>query len=64
MGKQKTKKIITKRIRVTKKGKLLRHQGFRRHLNAKKSSKRKRALKKQIELTGYYAKKIKKAFGR
>jgi large subunit ribosomal protein L35 len=63
MPKFKTKKIITKRIRITRKGKVMRLQGFRRHLNAKKTSKRKRALKRTIELKGHYAKKIKKAVG-
>src|SRR3989344_888341 len=38
MPKQKTKKSITRRFKVTKKGKLLRRQGFRRHLNVKKRS--------------------------
>jgi ribosomal protein L35 len=63
MAKIKTKKILTKRIRITKKGKIIRHHGFRRHLNAKKSSARKRALKRTTELKGHYAKKIKKVLG-
>ena len=64
MGKMKTRHIITKRIRITKNGKVMRLQGFRRHLNSKKSSRRKRALKKTIELKGHYAKKIKKLLGK
>lgn len=63
MPKQKTRKIITKRIRITKTGKLLRRQGFRRHLKAAKSAKRLRNLKKTIELTGPMAKKIRKVMG-
>ena len=60
----KTKKIITKRIRITKKGKVLSLQGFRRHLNAKKSSMRKRALRRTIEMRDPWAKKIKKVLGK
>lgn len=63
MPKQKTKKIITKRIRVTKRGKLMRRQGFRRHLKASKSAKRLRNLKKVKQLTGPLAKKIRKVLG-
>lgn len=63
MPKQKTKKSITKRFKITKKGKVLRRKGFRRHLNTKKSSKRKRRLKGKVETNEIYAKKIKKALG-
>lgn len=61
--KQKTKKILLKRLRITKNGKVLRMQGFKRHLNAKKSSKRKRALGKAINLNEIYAKKVRKMLG-
>jgi len=63
MSKQKTRKSITRRFRITKKGKVLRRQGFRRHLNVKKSSRKKRKLKRVIEMKPTYAKKIKKAVG-
>lgn len=63
MPKQKTKKIIRKRFKITKNGKVLRRQGFKRHLNVKKSSKRKRRLGRVIELKGHMAKKIKKISG-
>jgi len=63
MPKLKTRKLITKRFRVTKNGKVLRGQGFRRHLNAKKTSSRKRRLSKVISTKKVYAKKIKKALG-
>ena len=63
MPKQKTKKIITKRFRITKNGKVLRRQAFRRHLKAGKSKKRLRNLKKVIELKGFMAKKIRKVMG-
>jgi large subunit ribosomal protein L35 len=63
MPKQKTKKIISKRFRITKNGKVLRSQGFRRHLNAKKSSKRKRRLGRTITTHKFHAGKIKKLLG-
>lgn len=63
MPKSKTRKSILKRFRVTKKGKVMRLQGFRRHLNEKKSAKRKRRLTKAITTKKIYAKKIKKALG-
>ncbi len=63
MPKQKTKKALTKRFRVTKHGKVMRLQSFAGHLNAKKSSKRLRRLKKSIPTGKVYAKKIKRALG-
>jgi len=64
MGKMKTRKSLVNRLKITKKGKILRRQSFRRHLKASKSAKRLRNLKKSIKLTGFYAKKIHKATGR
>ncbi|OGM03005.1 50S ribosomal protein L35 [Candidatus Woesebacteria bacterium GWA1_41_8] len=64
MPKVKTRKSITKRFKVTKTGKVLRRQSFRGHLNAKKSKKRKRNLKKIVLTKKTYAKKIKKALGK
>lgn len=64
MPKQKTRKSITKRLKITKNGKVIRRQGFRRHLKVKKTAKRLRNLKKTKELTGFYAKKIKKVLGK
>lgn len=61
--KQKTRKSIVKRFRITKTGKVLRRQGFSGHLNVKKSRKRKRRLKRIIEVKGKYAKKIKTRMG-
>lgn len=63
MPKQKTRKAITRRFRVTKTGKVLRRQGFKRHLNTKKSSKKKRRLGRVVETKKTYAKKIKKLLG-
>lgn len=64
MGKMKTKKSLTNRLKITKNGKIMRRQSFRRHLKANKSAKRLRNLKKTIELKGFYAKKVHKFTGR
>ncbi|EKD57959.1 MAG: hypothetical protein ACD_57C00074G0003 [uncultured bacterium] len=64
MPKQKTRKSITKRFRVTPRGKVMRRQSFRRHLKEGKSKSRLRNLKKSVRVTGAYAKKIRKALGR
>lgn len=63
MPKQKTRKSLVRRFRVTKTGKVLRRQSFKRHLNVKKSAKRKRRLGRIISTSPVYAKKIKKAMG-
>lgn len=59
----KTRKSLVKRLKITKTGKILRRHAFRRHLKAGKSKKSLRNLKRIVELTGYYAKKIRKAAG-
>ncbi len=64
MPKQKTRKSVTKRFRVTKTGKVMRRRSFARHLNEKKSSSRKRALKRTVVTKKAYAKRIKKALGK
>lgn len=62
--KRKVRKSITNRFKVTKTGKVMRRQAFRRHIKSSKSSKQLRNLKKVVELKGYYAKKVKKAVGK
>ena len=62
--KLKTRKSLTRRIKVTKTGKVLRRQGFKRHLNVKKSAKRKRSLRKIVPMSKTYAKKIRKYLGK
>jgi large subunit ribosomal protein L35 len=64
MPKQKTRKSITRRFKVTKSGKVMRRQAFRRHLNVKKSSRKKRRLKRVVEANKPFAKKIKKLLGK
>ncbi len=46
MPKLKTNKSVKKRIRLTKKGKALRHKAFKGHLLTGKTKKRKRALRR------------------
>ncbi|MEK7112259.1 MAG: bL35 family ribosomal protein [Patescibacteria group bacterium] len=64
MPKQKSRKSVLRRFRITKSGKVLRRQAFRRHLKASKSKKRLKNLKRTIELKGHFAKRIKKSMGR
>ncbi len=64
MPKQKTRKSIVRRFRVTKTGKVMRRRSFSRHLNEKKSSSRKRALGRTVQTKKAYAKRIKKALGK
>ena len=64
MSKRKVRKSITNRFKITKNGKVMRRQGFRRHLKNSKSSKQLTNLKRVVELKGYYAKKVKKAVGK
>ena len=63
MSKQKIRKSIRNRFKVTKNGKVMRRQGFRRHIKNTKSAKQLRRLKRVKELDGFYAKKVVKALG-
>ena len=63
MPKIKTKKSATKRFKITSTGKLMRRRSFTGHLNTKRSKKQKRNLKNSVEVTGSYAKKLRKALG-
>ncbi|WP_372366615.1 50S ribosomal protein L35 [Candidatus Uabimicrobium sp. HlEnr_7] len=47
MPKQKTNKSVAKRVKITAKGKLVRNRPGRRHLQAAKTSKTRRQLRKQ-----------------
>lgn len=64
MPKMKSRKLLTNRLRITKNGKVLRRQSFRRHLKASKSAKRLRNLSKVVALTGHMAKKVRKVSGK
>ena len=61
--KETTRKSLTKRFKVTKSGKVLRRTVGQDHLLSKKSSDKKRNLKKMIEMSAPEAKKIKKLLG-
>ncbi len=63
MPKMKIKKSIVKRLKITKNGKFLRRRSFTSHLKASKSRRARRNLKHSVVLTGYYAKKMRKALG-
>jgi len=62
--KQKTKKSLSRRFKVTKKGKVLHQSAFGRHLKKAKSKTQKGKYKKAKQLTGTMAKKIKKVLGK
>ena len=62
--KKKTRKSLTKRFKVTKSGKVLRRAVGQDHYLAKKSSKKKRSLRKLVEMSKPEAKKIKKLLGK
>jgi len=62
-AKQKTKKSLARRFKITKRGKVLHTVSFKRHLRRNKSSSQKRRYKRTVLMTGAYAKKIKKFLG-
>ena len=49
MPKQKTHSASKKRFRITGTGKVMRSQAFKKHILTKKTSKRKRNLRKSVE---------------
>lgn len=61
--KQKTRKGVRRRIKVTGSGKLLRRSQNMRHLRRKKSKKAIRAYRKPVEIKGKWAKKMKRMLG-
>ncbi len=60
MPKLKTNKGARKRLKLTKNGKLMRYKPGRRHILTSKSSKRKRKMRRCMELLGMEAKITKK----
>ncbi|WP_194846958.1 50S ribosomal protein L35 [Candidatus Neptunochlamydia vexilliferae] len=60
MTKMKTKKAIRNRFKKTGTGKIMRTKQGRRHILTKKTSKKKRQLKKQTVMSESYAKKYKR----
>ncbi len=60
MPKMKTRRGAAKRFKVTGSGKIRRNKANKSHLLAKKTSKRKRRLRKGTILTGVEVKRVKK----
>ena len=58
--KMKTKKAAAKRFKVTGTGKLIRHKAYQRHILNKKTTKRKRNLRKATEVDASNVKNMKK----
>lgn len=61
--KQKTRKTMEKRFKITSSGKLLRGHAYSSHLKSKKSKARIRRQKEPILLSDSFAKKIRKLVG-
>lgn len=59
MPKQKTHKGAAKRFKITGGGKVMRNNSMRSHILTKKTTKRKRHLRKQEEVQGAFSRKIK-----
>ncbi len=60
MPKQKTHRGAAKRFKVSARGKVLRHHSETSHILTKKTTKRKRKLRKATEVAGAFEKTIKK----
>jgi len=59
LPKQKTHKGAAKRFKVTGGGKVMRHQSMHSHILTKKTTKRKRNLRKAIEVSPAFASTLK-----
>ena len=60
MPKQKTHRGAKKRFKITGGGKVMRHNSMCSHILTKKTTKRKRKLRKETEVTGEQAKQVKR----
>lgn len=63
MTKQKTKKGVVKRMKLTKSGKVKRRQSHRSHLLVRRSRKRKRHLRSPVVCVGRIGRSMAKALG-
>jgi large subunit ribosomal protein L35 len=63
MTKQKTKKAVVKRMKLTKTGKVKRHQAYTSHLLVRRTRKRKRHLRAAIVARGTIGKIMAKLLG-
>jgi large subunit ribosomal protein L35 len=64
MNKQKTRKSLAKRFKVTPTGKVMHRSAFSRHLKKAKSKTQKGKYKKTKQIKGTMAKKIKQVLGK
>jgi len=64
MAKMKTNKSAAKRFRVTGRGKVHRFKAYKSHILTKKSSKRKRRLRKPTLVSKAEERRIKRLLGR
>lgn len=62
--KQKTRKGVARRFKITASGKVLRRSQNMRHLRRRKSKKAIRAYRKPVQVTGKWARKIKRMMGK
>jgi large subunit ribosomal protein L35 len=60
MPKQKTRKSISKRVKVTARGKLLRNRPGGSHLKSRKTSSQLRRFRKQAQIPASFARQIKR----
>jgi len=61
--KQKSHRGASKRFKVTGTGKVRRNRSMKSHILTKKTTKRKRKLRKSTEVAGKFARKIKNIIG-
>ena len=61
MPKQKTHKGAAKRFKITSKGKVVRRRSMASHILTKKTTKRKRRLRKATTVVGAYVRRIKRS---
>lgn len=62
-NKLKTNKALTKRIKVSKNGKLIRPHAGKSHLNSGLSPKRRRKLRRKNQVAAGFQKRIRRALG-
>ncbi|NIT34877.1 MAG: 50S ribosomal protein L35 [Xanthomonadales bacterium] len=60
MAKQKTHKGASKRFKITAGGKVMRRHSMHSHILTKKTTKRKRRLRKPSTVTGRFARNVKR----
>jgi large subunit ribosomal protein L35 len=63
MPKQKTKKGVVKRMKLTKSGKVKRHQAFTSHLLTRRTTKRKRHLRRALIVPGKMGRNMAQCLG-